>query len=135
MRNRTHRRPLLATVATTALLAGTAPAALAMPIDVGGSSTTVPAEPARVKVVRVQHRRRRDASTRARRLRWRAHAELGALAPSHGGAFVTFRRQALRRRLIAGACASDPCQRARGGPASLAVRKLDWRPLCPLSVS
>jgi hypothetical protein len=54
MRNRTNRRPLLATVATTALLAGTAPAALAMPIDVGGSSTTVPAEPERVKVVRVQ---------------------------------------------------------------------------------
>ena len=54
MRNRTHRRPLLATVATTALLAGTAPAALAMPIDGGPSANTVPAEPERVKVVRVQ---------------------------------------------------------------------------------
>jgi hypothetical protein len=54
MRNRTHRRPLLATVATTALLAGTAPAALAMPIDNGRSANAAPAEPERVKVVRVQ---------------------------------------------------------------------------------
>ena len=54
MRNHTHHRRLLTTVLTTALLAGTAPAALAMPIDGGRSSTTVPAEPERVKVVRVQ---------------------------------------------------------------------------------
>jgi hypothetical protein len=51
MRNRTHHR-LLATFASTALLAGTAPAALAVPIDNGRS--VVPAEPERVKVVRVQ---------------------------------------------------------------------------------
>ena len=52
MRNHTHHRPLLATLATGIALAGAAPA-LAMPID-AGSSTTVPAEPERVKVVRVQ---------------------------------------------------------------------------------
>lgn len=44
----THRR-LLATVATAAAFAATAPAAFAMPIDNRGSSDTVP-----VKVVRVQ---------------------------------------------------------------------------------
>lgn len=53
MRNRTHRRQLLATVATTVALAGAAPSALAMPIDNIGSPSTV-AEPDRVKVVRVQ---------------------------------------------------------------------------------
>jgi hypothetical protein len=52
MRNRTHHRRLLATLTTTALLAGTAPAALAVPIDNG--RTVVAAEPERVKVVRVQ---------------------------------------------------------------------------------
>jgi hypothetical protein len=53
MSNHTHHRQLLATVATAIALAGTATPALAMPIDGGGSSSTVP-EPDRVKVVRVQ---------------------------------------------------------------------------------
>jgi hypothetical protein len=51
--NHTHHHRLLAAVATTAALAGTAPAALAMPIDGGGSPSTVP-QPDRVKLVRVQ---------------------------------------------------------------------------------
>ena len=53
MSNHTHHRQLLATVATAVALAGAAPSALAMPIDGGGSPSTVP-EPNRVKVVRVQ---------------------------------------------------------------------------------
>jgi len=51
--NHTHHRRLLATVATTAVFAGAAPAALAMPIDGGGAPSTVP-DWERVKVVRVQ---------------------------------------------------------------------------------
>jgi hypothetical protein len=55
MLQHTHQRRLLATVATTAALATTAPAALAMPVDGGGSVGTTPAsEPERVRVVRVQ---------------------------------------------------------------------------------
>jgi hypothetical protein len=55
MLQHTHHRRLLATVATTAALATTAPAALAMPVDAGGSVGTTPAsEPERVRVVRVQ---------------------------------------------------------------------------------
>jgi hypothetical protein len=50
--NHTNRRRVLATVATTAALAGAAPAALAMPPD-GVTPSTVP-EQDRVKVVRVQ---------------------------------------------------------------------------------
>jgi hypothetical protein len=53
MLNHTHHRPLLATVVTAVALAGTAAPALAMPIDGGGSPSTVP-EQDRVKVVRVQ---------------------------------------------------------------------------------
>ncbi len=53
MRNHTHHRPLLATLATGIALAGAAPAALAMPID-GGSPSTVSQQPEPVKVVRVQ---------------------------------------------------------------------------------
>ena len=53
MNNHTHHRQLLAAVATTVALAAAAPSALAMPIDGGGSPSTVP-EPDRVKVVRVQ---------------------------------------------------------------------------------
>ena len=48
MSRRTHHRRLLASVATAATLAATAPAAFAMPIDGGGTS------PERVRVVRVQ---------------------------------------------------------------------------------
>jgi hypothetical protein len=51
--NHTHHHRLLAAVATATALAGTAPAALAMPIDGGGSPSTVP-QTDRVKVVRVQ---------------------------------------------------------------------------------
>lgn len=55
MRNHIHHRPLLATLATGIALAGAAPAALAMPIDGGGSPSTVSAQdPEPVKVVRVQ---------------------------------------------------------------------------------
>jgi hypothetical protein len=53
MLNHTHHRALLATVVATVALAGTAAPALAMPIDGGGSPSTVP-EPDRVKLVRVQ---------------------------------------------------------------------------------
>jgi hypothetical protein len=53
MSNHTHHRQLFATVATAVALAGAAPSALAMPIDGGGSRSTVP-QPDRVKVVRVQ---------------------------------------------------------------------------------
>jgi hypothetical protein len=53
MNNHTHHRQLLATVATAVALAAAAPSAIAMPIDGGGSPSTVP-EPDRVKVVRVQ---------------------------------------------------------------------------------
>lgn len=48
-----HNRRLLATVATAAALTATAPTALAMPIDGGGSDAANPA-PERVRVVRVQ---------------------------------------------------------------------------------
>jgi hypothetical protein len=53
MSNHTHHRQLFATVATAVALAAAAPSALAMPIDGGGSPSTVP-QPDRVKVVRVQ---------------------------------------------------------------------------------
>jgi hypothetical protein len=53
MSNHTHHRQLLATLATAVAFAGAAPSALAMPIDRGGSPSTVP-QPDRVKVVRVQ---------------------------------------------------------------------------------
>jgi hypothetical protein len=53
MLRHSQHRGLVATVATAAALAGTAPAALAMPIDGGGSPSTVP-QTDRVKVVRVQ---------------------------------------------------------------------------------
>jgi hypothetical protein len=53
MLHRTHQRRLLATVATAAALAVTAPAALAMPADGGGSVHATPA-PEHVRVVRVQ---------------------------------------------------------------------------------
>jgi hypothetical protein len=53
MPNLTHHRQLLATVATTVALTGAAAPAVAMPIDGGGSPSTVP-QPDRVKVVRVQ---------------------------------------------------------------------------------
>jgi hypothetical protein len=49
MLSHTNHRRLLATVATAAALAVTAPAASAMPTDNGRSASTVP-----VKVVRVQ---------------------------------------------------------------------------------
>jgi hypothetical protein len=49
----THQRRLLATVATAAALATTAPAAFAMPIDGGGSVEASP-PPEQVRVVRVQ---------------------------------------------------------------------------------
>jgi hypothetical protein len=55
MLHHTHHRRLLATVATAAALVATAPAALAMPIDGGGSVGTTPAsEPESARVVRVQ---------------------------------------------------------------------------------
>ena len=55
MLHHTPQRRLLATVATAATLAATAPAALAMPIDGGGTAGTAPVpEPERVTVVRVQ---------------------------------------------------------------------------------
>ncbi len=55
MLHHTHHRRLLATVAAAAALAATAPAALAIPIDGGGSVGTTPAsEPESVRVVRVQ---------------------------------------------------------------------------------
>jgi hypothetical protein len=50
----THQRRLLATVATAAALATSAPAAFAMPADGGGSVGVPPAAPAPVRVVRVQ---------------------------------------------------------------------------------
>ena len=53
MLHHTHQRRLLATVATAAALAATAPAALAMPSDGGGLVKPGPA-PEHVKVVRVQ---------------------------------------------------------------------------------
>jgi hypothetical protein len=53
MLNHTHQRRLLATVATAAALASTAPAALSMPADGGGSASTMPA-PEHVRIVRVQ---------------------------------------------------------------------------------
>ena len=54
MRNHTHHRTLLATLATGIALAGAAPAALAMPIDGGSPSTVSAQDPEPVKVVRVQ---------------------------------------------------------------------------------
>jgi hypothetical protein len=55
MRNHIHHRPLLAAVAATAALAGTAPAALAMPMDAGKPAPPMStAAPEPVKVVRVQ---------------------------------------------------------------------------------
>jgi hypothetical protein len=53
MLHHTHQRRLLATVATAAALAVTAPAALAMPADGGGSVRATPA-PEHVRIVRVQ---------------------------------------------------------------------------------
>ena len=54
MLRHSHHRRLAATVATAAALAGTAPAALAMPIDgpIGGQDRAPAPEP--VRVVRVQ---------------------------------------------------------------------------------
>ena len=54
MLRHSHHRRLVATVATAAALAGTAPAALAMPIDgpIGGQDRAPAPEP--VRVVRVQ---------------------------------------------------------------------------------
>ena len=52
MLHHTHHR-LLAIVATATALAATAPAALAMPID-GGGSVGAPSTPEQVRVVRVQ---------------------------------------------------------------------------------
>jgi hypothetical protein len=55
MLSTTHHYPLLATVATAAALAATAPAALASPLDAGGPADANPAPvPEAVKVVRVQ---------------------------------------------------------------------------------
>jgi hypothetical protein len=53
MLHHTHQRRVLATVATAAALAVTAPAALAMPVDGGGLVRATPA-PEHVRIVRVQ---------------------------------------------------------------------------------
>jgi hypothetical protein len=52
MLGHTHPRRLFATVATVAAFTATAPAALAMPVDGGGSIRN--SEPVPVRVVRVQ---------------------------------------------------------------------------------
>jgi hypothetical protein len=53
MQHHTHKRRLLATLATAAALGTTAPAALAMPADGTGPIDAAPA-PEQVRVVRVQ---------------------------------------------------------------------------------